>query len=94
VVARSIYEEAGASLEKPFINAFLSELPVTFQHLSLQVQQSKRVARDCASHLPLKGRLFLDIKRTSHADERGACHLNRLVGSTRGYSQPNVYQGA
>jgi hypothetical protein len=36
----------GASLEKPFINTFFSALSVTFQHLSLQVQQSKRVARD------------------------------------------------
>jgi hypothetical protein len=58
VVARSIYEEAGVSLGKCLVNAFLLDFYVTLSYTQTQVQQSKRVARDRASHLLQKNGYF------------------------------------
>jgi hypothetical protein len=48
----SVFAWSGAFLEKAFINQFFSVFYVTLSYTQQQVQQSKGVARDRASHLP------------------------------------------
>jgi hypothetical protein len=81
----------GASLEKAFINQFLSVFMSRYRTHDYKCDKTSELLA-AALRISSKRTTISRHQRTSYVEERGTYRLTALGASTRGYFQPNVYQ--